>query len=444
MLKSRQLSLRFFCHIILILFLFGTTGCVSQRSYFKWTKIDNGRERFGQVSAQNKRSWVKTEGVPRIAAQNQKRLFIKTNVDPQILALAAADKRSVWKETNALLEAMAMGTIAVLEPEAPTLDPEYQASLEQEHQALELAGIWDDYETAVSGQSVVDAVIEPGSGDDFPLIINQQVEVYLELFQGTLRDYFATWLARSGRYLPMMEAEFEDIGLPRDLVYLAMIESGFNQRAYSKAKAMGLWQFMAATGREYGLEVSEYLDERRGLIKPTRAAARYLADLYDEFGDWYLAVAAYNGGPGTLRKAIKKSETEDFWQLAQQGHLPRETRGHVPKLIAAAIISNDPEAYGFADIVYEEPITYDTIPVGPGLSFEAAAVLTKSSGAVIKSLNEELVAHKTPLHLETYTLRIPPGTREVAESNLLQLNSTVSDADPSGGFSKEVALAEIQ
>ena len=143
--------------------------------------------------------------------------------------------------------------------------------------------------------------------------------------------YFERWLARSGYYLPMIQKELESSGLPLDLAYLAMIESGFSQLAYSRSSAVGLWQFMKPTGRQYDLLINTYIDERRDAVKSTRAAVTYLKDLYDEFGDWYLAVAAYNGGPGTIRKAVRGAKSNDFWEIAQRKSLRLETKRYVPK-----------------------------------------------------------------------------------------------------------------
>ena len=203
----------------------------------------------------------------------------------------------------------------------PDLDPvvlEPEISLDQELEALASTGAWEDpqAQAEVSQDSTEPEKVEPLY--DFPVVVNRQVEMYLDLFQGKQRKYFGRWLARSGRYSDLILNELEASGIPKDLLYLAMIESGFNQRAYSKAKAVGLWQFMSGTGRDYGLSISRYVDERRDAEKSTKAAAAYLKCLYDEFGDWYLAVAAYNGGPGTLRKAIKKTKSRDFWKITSK------------------------------------------------------------------------------------------------------------------------------
>lgn len=310
----------------------------------------------------------------------------------------------------------------------PDLDPvvlEPEISLDQELEALASTGAWEDpqAQAEVSQDSTEPEKVEPLY--DFPVVVNRQVEMYLDLFQGKQRKYFGRWLARSGRYSDLILNELEASGIPKDLLYLAMIESGFNQRAYSKAKAVGLWQFMSGTGRDYGLSISRYVDERRDAEKSTKAAAAYLKCLYDEFGDWYLAVAAYNGGPGTLRKAIKKTKSRDFWKIAQSRSLRLETKRYVPKLIAAIMIAKEPEKYGFTDIVYEQPLTWEAIEVGPGLSMAAVATLTNSDQTDIKLLNQELRTSRTPMDRERYLVKIPSGTKMLAQSNLPRLHSVV-------------------
>jgi membrane-bound lytic murein transglycosylase D len=306
------------------------------------------------------------------------------------------------------------------DPSSGKTEPEI--CLNQELKALASTDNWDDHQEGIIQEVEIEELTTTEVVYDFPIVVNRQVEVYLELFQGSLRKYFSEWLARSGRYIPMMKAELEAAGLPLDLVYLSMIESGFSQTAYSKAKAVGLWQFMSPTGQDYGLEITKYIDERRDDKKSTRAAVAYLGDLYEEFGDWFLAVAAYNGGPSRVRNAIKESKSKDFWKIAQNDILPLETKRYVPKLIAAIIIAKEPELYGFTDIEDNQPISYDTITVGPGLSFDAVARITNSSSTTIQSLNQELLQEKTPLDREKYTLRIPKGTKKKAERDLSQLS----------------------
>ena len=310
----------------------------------------------------------------------------------------------------------------------PDLDPviaEPEISLDQELEALARTGPWE--EPLVSSEET-QICLDPELAEplyDFPVVVNRQVQMYLDLFRGKQRKYFAKWLGRSGHYSDLIKNELEAAGIPKDLLYLAMIESGFNQRAYSKSRAVGLWQFMLGTGRDYGLAVTRYVDERRDAEKSTKAAVAYLKDLYEEFGDWYLAVAAYNGGPGTMRKAIRKSKSRDFWKIAQNRYLRMETKRYVPKLIAAIMIAKQPEKYGFTDIVYAEPMTWETLEVGPGLSMTAVAIITNSNEKDIKLLNQEMRTSRTPLNQERYLVKIPSGTKSLAQSNLPRLHSVV-------------------
>ena len=315
--------------------------------------------------------------------------------------------------------------IQLFESEISSLPPvellpqpvETEKCIAEELDALEKTGSWADQENQVP----------PAEEQkyDFPVVINKQVEMYLDLFQNKQRPYFKRWLARSGKYKDMIHHELEKAGLPKDLLYLAMIESGFNQRAYSRARATGLWQFMKGTGRYYNLKVDRYVDERRDALKSTQAAVDYLGDLYEQFGDWHLAVAAYNGGPGTIRHGLRKYKTKDFWTLAEKRHLRLETKMYVPKLIAAIIIAKEPEKYGFTNIDYYEPLEYDTLEVGPGFSLNALALISGGSKKDVRHLNQELRADKTPLNKRRYIAKIPKGSKDKAKANLSRLHSVV-------------------
>ena len=334
-------------------------------------------------------------------------------------------------------------TAEIEDPDLKGIESESEICLDNELEALRLAGNWNTPRAEMIKQTPAGDLGLPEVTFDFPITMNRQVKVYLDLFQGKQRTYFSRWLARSGYYLPMIQKELETHGLPLDLAYLAMIESGFSQLAYSRSSAVGLWQFMKPTGNQYDLRINKYVDERRDAVKSTRAAVTYLKDLYAEFGDWYLAVAAYNGGPGTLRNAIKKAKSNDFWEIAQKKSLQLETKRYVPKLIAAILIAKEPEKYGFTDIVYEKPLVYDELPVGPGLSLEAAALLTGTEAKAIKNLNLALTTGKTPLDLQRYTLKIPYGTKALAESNMPRLHSVASTDYKTHIIGKNETLAQI-
>ncbi len=253
---------------------------------------------------------------------------------------------------------------------------------------------------------------------DFPVTINKQVLYYLDLFQGKQKKSFTAWLARSSQYIPSIQEEFKKAGLPRDLAYLAMIESGFNPSAYSPADASGLWQFIEGTGRNHGLRIDSWVDERREPDKATKAAIHYLSKLYKDFDNWYLAVAAYNGGEKRIETACKNNNTEDFWEIAESEGIYLETKRYVPKLIAAILIARNPEKFGFTEIKYQKPQQYDIIDVPGGVDLEAVAITANTSVKQLRTLNNELQKNQTPPKQKNYTMRIPVGTKELVARNL--------------------------
>ncbi len=257
---------------------------------------------------------------------------------------------------------------------------------------------------------------------DFPVVENDKVRYYVDYFSGKAKNTFKIWLERSGRYLPMMRTIFAEAGLPQDLAYLAMVESGFNDKAYSWAHAVGPWQFIESTGRHYGLHNDWWHDERRDPEKATRAAASFLSDLYTAFdGNWYLAVASYNAGPGKLRQAVKRYNTTDFWELCSGEYLQDETKNYLPKLLAVLMIAKQPEKYGFVDLEYQEPITYDTVPLPSSTDLEVIARLSAVDYQLIKKLNPELKRWSTPPQAKDYLVRLPVGTREAFSQAYAQL-----------------------
>ena len=255
---------------------------------------------------------------------------------------------------------------------------------------------------------------------DFPIIVNKQVEFYLDQFQNRQRTTFKHWLKRSASYLSLIESELEKAELPESLVYLAMIESGFNPAAYSPAHAAGLWQFMPGTARNYGLRVDSWVDERRDPEKATRAAVSYLKFLYKRFGDWQLAVAAYNAGEGKIERGLKKYKVKNFWELAAQDYLPLETKRYVPKLIAAIIIAHEPERYGF-QAVQEKKTQYDVVDVPPQTPLAAIAAAGGFSVKKIRQLNNELLKKKIPPVNGMYSLKVPAGTSTRIAANIEQI-----------------------
>jgi membrane-bound lytic murein transglycosylase D len=259
----------------------------------------------------------------------------------------------------------------------------------------------------------------PKNGQDFdiPIVINEKVEHFIQYFQNTGKNIFSSWLARSEKYIPFMKNLLKENGLPEDLVYLALIESGFNPYAYSRSKASGPWQFIYLTGKRYGLKVTWWVDERRDPEKSTIAAAKYLKTLYDMFECWYLAAAGYNAGEKKIINAIKRYRTEDFWELIKYRYLKRETKDYVPQMIAAALIAKDPEKYGFSGIEYEEPLRYEKVEVPAVVDLRLIAKACEISVEELKDLNPELLRWCTPPDSPSYEIKIPYGKKELFLKN---------------------------
>ncbi len=322
---------------------------------------------------------------------------------------------------------------------APTDAEDPEKDLNAELEALQRAGSWT--ETKIASH---DKKLQPDTTcSDFPITINNQVQVYLDLFQNKQRKSFAIWLSRSGKYLPMMQKELREAGLPEDLAYLAMIESGYNQKAYSRSHASGLWQFIPGTGAQYNLTMNRYLDERRDAEKSTKAAVELLSDLYEQFDDWHLAVAAYNAGAGKIGRGLEQYNAKDFWSLAQHDYLAMETKRYVPKLIASIIIAKNPELYGFTDIHPENPYTYDTLEVGPGLTLDAVALISNCNRKTIDLLNQELSTDKTPLDQSSYQIKIPAGSLSMASKNLPLLHRLATTDYKSHTIRKGESLSQV-
>ncbi|MFO7983996.1 MAG: LysM peptidoglycan-binding domain-containing protein [Desulfuromonadales bacterium] len=257
---------------------------------------------------------------------------------------------------------------------------------------------------------------------DFPVVENDKVNYFIDYYTGRARKVFERWLERSARYLPMMREIFAEEGVPRDLAYLAMVESGFNMQAYSWAHAVGPWQFISSTGHMYDLRQDWWLDERRDFERATRAAARYLKDLNRQFdGDWYLSVPSYNAGPGKLRRAIRKYNTRDFWALTRGSYLQDETKNYLPKLLAVLIVAKQPEKYGFTNLKPHEPLKYEEVTLPTATDLEVVANLCETEYEEIKTLNPELKRWCTPPEVRNYKVRIPAGKKQVFEEKYAQL-----------------------
>lgn len=249
-----------------------------------------------------------------------------------------------------------------------------------------------------------------------PIPLNDRVLSFVELFQGRLREFMQAGLNRGQRYLPMIQAVFRAEGLPEELGYVPLVESAFKLTALSRASARGMWQFMQATGREFGLEQNWYVDERADPEKATRAAARYLKSLNSFFDDWHIALASYNAGPGRLQRAMRQSRQDDYWTLTSSSrYLPRETRDYVPMILAAAVIARNPTLYGF-EVNAAAPLTYERVSVPDALKLEIIAEWASVPVETLQELNPELRRLSTPA--TAYALKVPVGTAATIEARL--------------------------
>ena len=317
---------------------------------------------------------------------------------------------------------------AVQVPMAPLTPPRHALPLQPPHPSL----------VAPASEKVADRVLSPGDvdrqvstnlseeaaesdADDF--FANASVEVekgkdgefagltnpidkFLRYFTHTGRKKMELYLSRSGKYREMMRGILAKYGLPEDLIYLALIESGFSPKAYSTAKAAGPWQFIAGTGRRYGLRIDWWSDERRDAEKSTHAAANYLKDLYGMFDSWPLAAAAYNAGEGKISKAVTRYKSDDFAELIQHRYLAQETKDYVPKMLAALAIAKEPEKYGFSDVEYEEPLNLQTVAVPGGTDLVETARILEIPYEEIREWNPELRRFCTPPNRGEYGLRL--------------------------------------
>ncbi len=277
----------------------------------------------------------------------------------------------------------------------------------------------------ISKPSRQDAIIEEKPAliqyESNPLAVKAVDRSLTHFTADKMKDIFSLWLSRSGKYLELMRMILKSKDIPEDIVFLSLIESGFNPNAYSVARAVGPWQFISSTAKKYGLEIDWWRDERRDPIKSTEAAAAYLKDLYEMFGSWNLAMAAYNAGEGKILRALHRTKSDDYWSLLKTRHIKRETKNYVPKFIAASMIAVNPAEFGFYDIEYHEPFDYDEVTVSSPLDLEIAAECADTTIDVIKELNPELRRWCTPPDMEYYVLRIPAGAKELFLKNLAEV-----------------------
>lgn len=248
---------------------------------------------------------------------------------------------------------------------------------------------------------------------DLPVTRNDHVDTWIDFLTDRNRSKTQLWMERSGKYTPMIRERLRARGMPEDLIYLAFIESGYSTTARSHAAAVGLWQFIAETGKRYGLEVSAYVDERRDPVKSTDAALDYLQELYDRFGSWYLAAAAYNTGENRVARIMReqtgkeRGTDEDFWKIAKR--LPKETRNYVPLMLAAGHIGKEPAKFGFEDVEFQSPVAYAEVHVPGGVALSTIAKAAGVSKESVQELNPQLLRGVTPPK-RNWAVRVPEGT----------------------------------
>ncbi len=269
---------------------------------------------------------------------------------------------------------------------------------------------------------------EPSTQDSeleqIPVEINPLVEKWITYFQGRGRNHMERYLARSTRYEKLMKKVLRDNGMPEDIFYIALIESGFTSNATSHASAVGYWQFIRGTGKRYGLEISRMVDERRDPVLATQAAAEYFKGLYSLFGSWYLAMASYNVGENRVKREVMKNSTRDFWELVRKKRLPKETMNYVPKYIAAKLIAKDPNKFGFEGIDYMPPIEFETITLKESINLRVMAEKMNIPYEDFKAYNPKFKGEIAPVRNASLDLRLPVG---MTEAGLLAAAGSVSD-----------------
>jgi membrane-bound lytic murein transglycosylase D len=255
---------------------------------------------------------------------------------------------------------------------------------------------------------------------DLPLMMNDYVAGFISYFSTRARSVFEASWVRSGRYREMIQRIFKEEGIPQDLIYLAQAESGFKPLALSRARARGMWQFMASRGVGYGLRRSWWVDDRQDPEKSTRAAARHLKDLYNQFGDWYLAMAAYNSGPGSVQQAVRRTGYADFWELYKRDVLPTETKNYVPIILAMTIMSKNPAQYGLDALQPDPAMKYDVVKVDYPVDLRLVAECVDVPVEQMIDLNPSLLRRTTPKD-QPFDLRLPPGTEEKYQAAIVTI-----------------------
>ena len=340
--------------------------------------LGKDREELGQAVDQVRISGPETESDPKINGPSSQVVEGAQAKEKEADASTTGDGSQAQQTTPAPIDEIAEVPV----PETETPDPTLVGRAEREVQAV---------------------------SHDMPLTVNDRVLMYLKYFQSPRGSAIVeTGLRRAGRYRDMVERVLREEGMPQDLIYLAQAESAFQPQAVSKAGARGMWQFMAFSAHKYGLGKNTWVDERQDPEQATRAAARYLRALYDEFGDWYLAMAAYNSGAGTIEHAVERTGYSDFWELFHRNVLPKETQNYVPIILALTLISKDPARYGI-EPQPEPAFQADAIQPGQPIDLRLVAETLDTDVDTLRSLNPQLLRLVTPAD-PNFVLRLPPGT----------------------------------
>lgn len=296
-----------------------------------------------------------------------------------------------------------------LDPELTAIPPDVLSPTEKPHNPGDAVGQAATSDVPPAQAKDLSQAASGATTYNIPVVIDPTVQSHIHFFNTSIRSRFEQWLVRLSRYRPLVENIFAEFNLPSDLVYLSLVESGFNPYAYSRAKATGPWQFMQGTGKLYGLRIDHYVDERRDPIKSTVAAARYLRDLYDLFGTWPLAMAAYNAGEGKVMRALHKAQVETFSDISKTQLIRLETKQYVPRIMAATVIARNLDRYGFS----QEPVApheFEEVVVNRALHFRAIANATGIPYEELRLLNPELRRDATPPADSAYHLKVPVGT----------------------------------
>jgi len=294
-------------------------------------------------------------------------------------------------------------------PDSGVTPPSVAETQSSPSQEKELVPVRMEKESAVSGQDVSSPVA------------TKAIDRNISLFTERIKERFSLYLQRSGKYLALMKEILKAKNVPEDIAFLPLIESGFNPNAYSVARAVGPWQFIASTARNYGLTIDWWRDERKDPVKSTEAAANYLKDLYGMFGSWNLAMAAYNAGEGKILRALNRTKSDNYWALLNTRHIKKETKEYVPRFIAATLIANNPHDYGFADLDYHPPLRYDEVVLDRPIDLDIAAQCAETSLDMIRELNPEIRRWSTPANVSSYPLRIPYGKTEIFTENISRI-----------------------